>query len=124
MYYAKTIVDQYNANGEMVTQSSGSVHYSEYLESLISTTYGSYFQKAGGSNGTHKVNIESSKIEDTDEHADQAYKDCEDITKIMDVYNSLYIRMGEAKAYMDRTLGTDYHSNAYHNNVSGISPMT
>jgi len=121
MYYAKTIVDQYNANGEMVTQSSGSVHYSEYLESLISTTYGSYFQKAGGSNGTHKVNIESSKIEDTDEHADQAYKDCEDITKIMDVYNSLYIRMGEAKAYMDRTLGTDYHSNAYHNNVSGIS---
>ena len=43
MYYAKTIVDQYNANGEMVTQSSGSVHYSEYLESLISTTYGSYY---------------------------------------------------------------------------------
>ena len=121
MYYAKTIVDQYNSQGEMVNQSSDSVRYSSYLGKLITTTYSSYFEKAGGAGGTYKTKIIPSDIEDTDEHADKAYKDCEAITKIMEAYNSLYIRMGEAKAYMDKTLGTDYHGNAYHTNASGIS---
>ena len=121
MYYAKTIVDQYNSNGEMVTQSSDSVHYSSYLLGLISGTYSSYFVKAGGSNGTYKASINASNIESSDAEADKAYRDCQDISDIIDDYNALYIRMGEAKAYMDRTLGTDYHGNAYHRNSSGAS---
>ena len=121
MYYAKTIVDQYNSNGEMVTQSSDSVHYSSYLRGLITGTYSSYFVKAGGSNGTYKASINASNIESSDAEADKAYRDCQDISDIIDDYNALYIRMGEAKAYMDRTLGTDYHGNAYHRNSSGAS---
>lgn len=125
MYYAKTIVNQYNLQGEMVSQSGDSLYYSSYLKGLISSTYSSYFQLAGAASGgdtaTYKTAVKPSDIEATDASADKAYRDCEDIGAIINAYNNLYLKMGEAKAYMDKTLGTDYHGNDYHTNASGSS---
>ena len=125
MYYAKTIINQYNSKGEIVhqsdetkTQTSSSYLKGDVIEAYLKENGVStvYFEKSGFDlNSTYKTSIDRKSIEATDASADKAYSDYLNLKEIVETYTTLYTKItGESRAYMNTPLSADYHGNEYH----------
>ncbi len=114
MYYAKYIINQYNANGEIVNQTDPDKTQtkSSYLYSIIESK--PYFARATSSDPWKTSAAKISSLSDT-----EAYNACfgaGGIKEIVDTFDKLYQKMTLARSYikipLNRGDGADYHDNS------------
>ena len=113
MYYAKYIINQYNANGEIVNQSdqNNTQTKSSYLYGIIESK--PYFSRANAGDPWKTSAAQISSLSDT-----EAYHACFDaggIKDIVDTFGKLYEKMSLARSYIEIPLdstNSDYHPNS------------